>query len=323
MKKILFTIALLTILTAGCSKKENSSKNGNALKQFDTDEAFSNRKSYNLVKNVIDNSIPYAQMICINPHSVLHIKDIDAVKSKIIKIQNAQYIIYNNTNDLPPTIYKTFYYRFNELGFIDKIYCYNWTQDADTIQPISYSSSEYNLTNFGIEAVHRKNGEPYDKYTIIFENKDSGINLKAHNGLTARITNNAYEDATHKTTFEPGEEIYRFDDYEVPGNYTIYKDGIMIKAQEGKYLYYIEGNTTTKVNLETGEKETNSEEIISKKITCGIPIYTRIIKEEDDTLYIEKTVEVLDDYDKDFFVCSILMPEDKDNPPKPFNKSSE
>ena len=41
------------------------------------------------------------------------------------------------------------------------------------------------------------------------------------------------------------------------------------------------------------------------------------------TVYIEKTIDILDDYDKTFLNLNILMPEDKDNPPKPFNKSSE
>ena len=316
MKKILFTIALLTILTAGCSKKENSSKNGNVVKQFDTDEAFANRKSYNLIKGVIDNSIPYAQMICINPHYDVGITDVNAVKSKILKVINEQYSVGNDGNEIPPVIYNLIYIKFDDTGFIEKINEFNWADYPNGMEPWSYSSSEYTLTNFGIETVHRKNGELYDKFTILFEEKDDGINMNVHNELTARITKNTFEDAAHKTTYEPGEDIYRFDDHNEPGNYCIYENGILTKQQEGKYLYYIEGNKVTKINLETGEKDTNSEEIKSVQVPFGFPVYQRIIKKEDRNTYIERSITVLNDYDKVFDICSMVMPEY-------INKSSE
>lgn len=311
MKKILFTIALLTILTAGCSKKENSSKNGNALKQFDTDEAFGNRKSYNLIKSVIDNSIPYAQMLCINPHMDLNITDINAVKSKIVKITEVNYSIENNSNEMSPIVYTTSYFKFNETGFIEKTNEYNWAKKLDKILPLAYSSLECKLTNFGIDVVSRRNGELYDKFTITFENENSGVNMKEHNQLTGRFTSNIYENANYKTTYEPGAENYRVDDYNTPGNYSIYENGIMTKTQEGKYLYYIDENITTKVNLETGKKETNSELITTRKTPIGIPIYKKVVKRNDDTIYIEKIVEVLESYDKDFLILNTIMAEDK------------
>ena len=318
MKKILIIIIAVTIITMSCSKKENSSneekKNSElTLQAFSSDEEFKNIRSYNFTKSFIDNKIPYAQMICINPHCILNITDINPLKSKFLKFQQ----LYKPDNlkteskDDLPTDYITTYYQFDEKGFIVKESSFIYSIFGGDIHPKTWFSKNYNLTEYGIETTEWEKGNLLDKYTIGFEKNFESLELKIHNRLSKIINKNIIENSSSKTTYYPDEEKYRIDYTDGSKDYYVYENGIPVKYTIGDYIFYFENEQSTRINSKTGEKERKPEVFEWQKSPCGLVTYKSEMTDNDICNYNVCYYGILDNYDDEFILLNIYMPQEK------------
>jgi len=318
MKKILIALMFITIFLASCSKKDNKTKieeeNSESIqKTFSSDEDFKNIRSYNFVKDTIDNRIPYAQMLCINPHSFLPVSNIEPLKSKILKFQRLfkPDIITTESKDDYPTVYTTVFYQFNEKGFIEKSCCFEYSIHGGKIIPEKWYSNSYNLKEYGIETIERENGEITDKYTIGFEKEFDSLNLKVHNNLHSIIYKGMIETSGSKTTYYPDEEKYRIDYTDGTNDYTIYEDGIPIKYTENEYIYYLGQEQSFRTNRTTGEKENKPDSFEYKKLPCGLATFKTELFDKTICTYNIYYYEIMEAYDDEFILLNIYMPQEK------------
>lgn len=315
MKKILLTFAVLILIATGCSKKDDNAKleDGKTQKEFFIDEAFKNVRSYNFTKSIIDNSIPYAQMICINPHCILNISNINPLKSKILKHQQLfkpDDITTESKNDLP-TEYVTSYFEFDDRGFIVKQVSFKYYIFNGDIHPKTWYARKFNLTDYGIEATDWEEGILTDKYTIGFEKNFDSLEVKVHNQLSSIIYKDTIDMGSSKNTYYPDEEKYRIDYNDEKKDYYIYENGVPVKYTIGDYLYYYENDVSTRINTITGEKERKPEVFEWQRLPCGLVSYKAETTDDNICNYNVCYYGILDDYDDEGILLSMYMPLEK------------
>lgn len=317
MKKILFTMAVLTLITTGCSKKENITKPEEEIdltqNVFSTDEDFKNYKSYNFTKSIIDNRIPYAQMTCINPHFDIPISNINLIKSKILKYQKLikpDNITTESLNDYPTT-YLTNYYQFNDKGFLVKAISLQYQIYNGRIMPFRWFSYDYNLLEYGIETVERENGIISDSFTIGFQKTADEVYTTVHNQTSRIIKSNEIYDGDTKLTYYPDEEKYRLDYLDNNHDYEIFERGVLTQSQDQGYKYYFNEDKSFRVNISTGEKESKPQVFEYKYLPCGLATFKSELIEDSTCTYNITYNELLDAYDDEFILLTKLMPLEK------------